>query len=63
MSLVPIACFHFIFWGPDFHRLKPDFQHLRAPTFLVPYCFILVAICRSGGVIWFHTAVKSFSRI
>jgi len=25
--------------------------------------FILVAIWRSGGVIWFHTAVRSFSRI
>lgn len=23
---------HFIFCGPDFHVLKPDFHHLRTPT-------------------------------
>ncbi len=35
VSLVPIAYFHFIFWGPDFHVLKPDFHHLRTPTHAV----------------------------
>jgi hypothetical protein len=34
--LVPIAYFHFIFWGPDFHVLKPDFHHLRTPTQFTP---------------------------
>jgi hypothetical protein len=37
MSLVPIAYFHFIFWGTDFHVLKPDFHHLRTPTVDEPY--------------------------
>src|SRR5260370_17717373 len=29
----------------------------------ISHCFILVAICRSGGVIWFQITLKSFSRI
>ena len=36
MSLVPIAYFHFIFWGPDFHLCKPNFHHLRTPTGKLP---------------------------
>lgn len=32
MSLVSIAYFSFIFWGPDFHFLDPNFHHLRTPT-------------------------------
>ena len=31
--------------------------------FSTPHCFILVANCRSGGVIWFQIALKSFSRV
>jgi hypothetical protein len=30
--IVPMAYFHFIFWGPNFHVLRPNFHHLRTPT-------------------------------
>jgi hypothetical protein len=42
MSLIPTAYFHFIFWGPDFHVLKPDFHHLRTPTLRLGYAGLVV---------------------
>ena len=49
--------------GSKLSPFGPKLSSFAQTHTITCYCFIFVAICRSGGVIWFQTAFKSYSRI